>query len=348
MTTLKDLSRALGLSVTQISRALNDHADVSDATKDRVRKVANDLNYQPNMSARRLVTGRSGLVALVLSQVPKYPEDRLFLDIVGAISSNFSRRGLQFILHIADPNDDVVSVYKRLVSGGGIDGFVVLEPKIGDRRLTYLQRAGVPFVLHGRDTLAPDYGFFDIDNWQVGYELTKHLLQNGHERIAFLNGSKDRTYVQQRTEGFMRALAEAGVPQDPDMIRYAPMDEGFGLLETVRLFDRPGPKPTALIAGNIWIAKGIYRSLTALGLKVGKDVSVVAHDDMFPEMSAAAMGPALTCTESPLSISWEPLAEILSSLLDGVPVSQMQMLEDITFVERDSVHRIGPSIGQNS
>jgi len=146
----------------------------------------------------------------------------------------------------------------------------------------------------------------------------------------------------------MRALAEAGVPQDPDMIRYAPMDEGFGLLETVRLFDRPGPKPTALIAGSIWIAKGIYRSLAALGLKVGKDVSVVAHDDMFPEMSAAAMGPALTCTESPLSISWEPLAEILSSLLDGVPVSQMQMLEDITFVERDSVHRIGPPIGQNS
>lgn len=337
MTTLKDLSRALNLSVTQVSRALNDHSDVSEATKERVRQVAKSLNYEPNLSARRLVTGRSGLVGLVLSGMPVTPQDRLFLEIVSGMSAHFSRAGYQFVLHIADPAEDVVSVYRKLVTGGGIDGFVVLEPVTNDKRIAYLKKAGVPFVLHGRDGENPDYPYFDIDNRRVGYELTRALLKAGHRRIGFLNGVRERTYAAHRAEGYRAALAEAGVDFDPALVRNATMDEGFGLRETIRLMDRTRRRPTGLIAGNTWIAKGIYAAAAALGLSVPRDLSVVAHDDLLPEVNAGAMVPPLTATESALYTSWAPLAGHLSAALSGTPVTELQTLGDARLVLRNSI-----------
>ncbi len=337
MTTLKDLSRALNLSVTQVSRALNDHSDVSEATRERVKIAAKHLNYQPNISARRLVTGRSGLVGLVMSYMSESPQDRQFLDVVGGMSKHFARAGLQFVLHMADPDEDEVSVYRKLVSGGGIDGFVVLDPKINDKRLAYLKKAGVPFVLHGRDCVAPDYPFFDIDNFRVGYELTRHLLEQGHRRIAFLNGSPGRTYVAHRTDGYRAALAEFDVPFVPGLMRNDQMSEGFGIRDTIRLMDKVSQAPTAFIAGNTWIAKGIYEGLRALGLRVPQDVSVVAHDDLLPDVHAGAMLPPLTATESPLHLSWEPLARFLSASLAGTDVSELQSLDAARFVQRGSV-----------
>ena len=150
MTTLRDLSRHLGLSVTQVSRALNNHSDVSEDTRERVHAAARELGYQPNVSARRLVTGRSGMLGLVLPDVPPEPEDSMFVQIVGGLSKHLSRLGRQFVLHIADPEEDIVEVYRRLTSSGAIDGFVLLEPLLKDRRVAYLRGAGVPFVIHGR------------------------------------------------------------------------------------------------------------------------------------------------------------------------------------------------------
>ncbi len=103
MATLRDISRELGLSVTQVSRALNGHDDVSEETRARVQDIAKALKYQPNLTARKLVTGKSGIVGLVLPQVPTAPEDTLFVQIVGGLSRHFSRRQMQFVLHIAAP-----------------------------------------------------------------------------------------------------------------------------------------------------------------------------------------------------------------------------------------------------
>ena len=97
MTTLKDLSRHLNLSVTQVSRALNGYPDVSEATRARVLAAASELSYQPNLSARKLVSGRSGIVGMVLQGTPASMTGDHFLEIVSGLSSEFSRRDLQFV-----------------------------------------------------------------------------------------------------------------------------------------------------------------------------------------------------------------------------------------------------------
>lgn len=337
MTTLKDLSRHLGLSVTQVSRALNDHSDVAEETKRRVRDAATALDYQPNLSARRLRAGRSGLVGVVLPEVPRGIESSMFMNMFGGMSAHFWRHRMQFVTHIADPAEDIVTTYRRLIQAGSLDGFVIAEPVVDDPRVDFLLEHGVPFVLHGRGAEAAGHPYFDIDNHGVGVLLTKHLISKGHKRIALLNGLARRTYVQARFEGYVEAHEEAGLPVDPALHRCADMTEARGLVETVWLFKDPATAPTAIIAGHPLIAKGVYRGLESLGLKVPADVSVVVHDDILPEVPLASLNPMPTCTRAALNDSWEPLAEFLVGAIEGRPIETLQEIEPVDFVEQGSV-----------
>ena len=337
MTTLRDISRHLNLSVTQVSRALNGHSDVSADTRTRVMVAAKRLKYQPNLTARKLVMGKSGIVGLVLPKAPTISQDGLFVQIAGGLSSFFSRKGMQFVLHIADESDDILEVYRKLFDSGSLDGFVVLEPVINDPRVAYLGGRKIPFVLHGRDAVAPDYPYFDIDNEAVGYRLTRLLLDHGHRRIAFLNGHAGRSYVEERRVGYLRALSEAGIAPEPGLHLWDDMTEGFGLVGMVGLLADRTHMPTGIICGNTLIAKGVLHILNTLKVAVPGQVSVVAHDDELPGTHTASFNPPLTVTYAPLENSWQPLAEILTDAVDGLPISALQRYGEVTLMMRESV-----------
>lgn len=335
MTTLKDLSQVLGLSVTQVSRALNGHSDVNESTRQRVMDAAKKLNYHPNLSARKLATGRSGIVGLVIPPAHSHAGDHLFVQQIRGLSARFSQNNIRFILHMADENEDIVDAYRRLIDSGSLDGFVLTDALDNDPRITFLKKRGIPFVLHGRSQGDTDYPFYDIDNVEVGYVLTKHLTQLGHRRIAFLNGRKHRSYCTARESGYRRALAESGIEPDPKLHRNGPMEQGYGLVETISLMQSPRP-PTAFVAGNTLIAKGIYEALSALKLSVPQDVSVVAHDDLLPLAETGLFLPPVTVTESPLHVSWTPLADILMGALAGDALESLQQLGELTLIRRAS------------
>ncbi len=335
MTTLKDLSKALGISVTQVSRALNGHSDVNETTRQRVMSVAKQLNYHPNLSARKLATGRSGIVGLVIPASHSDAGDHLFVQMIRGLSARFSQNNIRFILHMADENEDMIDAYRRLIDSGSLDGFVLTDGLDNDPRIAFLKKRGVPFVLHGRSKGDADYPFFDIDNVAVGYILTHHLAQLGHRRIALLNGKKGRSYCSARESGYLRALAESGIDADPKLIRNGPMEQGYGLVETISLMKSAHP-PSAFIAGNTWIAKGIYDGLAAVGARIPQDVSVVAHDDMLPLLATNLFAPPLTVTESPLHVSWPPLADILIGALAGQDIESLQRIGALTLIARSS------------
>ncbi|MFN6925898.1 MAG: substrate-binding domain-containing protein [Tabrizicola sp.] len=337
MATLKDIARKLGLSITQVSRALNDHSDVSEETRLRVKEAARAMNYQPNLSARKLVSGRSGMVGLVVPQQRNMGQDGIFMEVVAGLSANFSGRGMQFVLHIMREDEPVLPVYQKLIGKAMLDGFVLIDPTDGDPRVDFLRNSGVPFVVHGRTVEAPDYPYFDIENRSIANDLTAHLVQRGHRRVAFLNGIAGRSYVTARERGYLSALAAAGIAPDPRLHVNGEMDEAHGLIATVRQFSEGGPCPTAIVCGNVRLARGVYQALAALGLSVPGDVSVVAHDDLLPALRASAFFPALTVTKAPLRDSWEPLADCLAGAIEGRPLAALQRIGSYQFIERNSV-----------
>ncbi|MDP5307391.1 substrate-binding domain-containing protein [Paracoccus spongiarum] len=336
MATLKDVAKAAGLSVTQVSRALNGHSDVNPDTRERVKAVARTLRYQPNLSARKLVSGRSGMVGLVVPQAPDLASDGLFMEVVAGLSTQFSARGMQFVLHVARQDEPILPVYQRLIGHGALDGFVLTDPQEDDPRAALLAGEGIPFVVHGRIGSEPRHAYFDIDNECIFFDLAGHLIGLGHRRIALLNGVPGRTYVTARRTGFLRAMAGAGLDPDGAIIRNGEMTEALGLVSVVDLFAPGAAAPTAIICGNTRVAKGVYHAANALGLAIPGDVSVIAHDDHLATLKSAAFFPALSVSDAPLRDSWQPLAGCLAASLDGAPLKQAQIVGPHRMILRDS------------
>ena len=336
MATLKDVARASGLSITQTSRALNDHSDVNEMTRKRVKAVARSMNYQANISARKLVTGRSGMVALVVSQSVDLPQNGLFIEGVAGLSTQFSGRGMQFVLHVADPDEPIIDVYQRLIGNGMLDGFGLFSPRDNDPRASFLREQGIPFVVHGRIWPDADHAYFDIDNEGILYQITRHLIGLGHRRIAFINGALGHGFATARMRGYERALAEAGLEVDSALARHGEMSEARGLVTTVEMFRIDGLRPTAVVCSDVRLAKGVYTALEALGLSIPGDVSVIAHDDHLPQLRASAFFPALSVTKAPLRDSWEPLVDCLNGLLDGAPLADLQVVGRHELIIRNS------------
>jgi LacI family transcriptional regulator len=336
LATLKDVARAAGLSITQTSRALNGHSDVNEATRKRVKAVARSMNYQANISARKLVTGRSGMVALVVPQSGDLPQSGLFIEGVAGLSAQFSARAMQFVLHVARQDEPILEVYRRLIGNGMLDGFVLFSPHDNDPRAAFLREQGIPFVVHGRIWPDADHAYFDIDNEGILYQITRHLTGLGHRRIAFLNGAPGHGFASARMRGYARALAEAGVAVDPALVRPGEMSEARGLVATVELFRIDGLRPTAIVCSDVRLAKGVYTALEALGLSIPGDVSVIAHDDHLPQLRASAFFPALSVTKAPLRDSWGPLVDCLNGLLDGAPLADLQIVGCHEMILRNS------------
>lgn len=335
MVTLKDVARSVGLSVTQVSRALNDHFDVNEETRRRVKEEAQRLGYEPNISARKLVSGRSGIVALVDTKYPGLTADFLFFEIVAGLSSEFSRRGMQFVLHVAEEEDDVIAVYQKLVGNGSLDGFVLTKPVANDPRIDYLAKRKVPFVVHGRLPGRETYPYFDIDNRFVAVESVTRFLREGHRRIGLINGIAHFTYAMARHAGYRDTLEGAGIAYDPQLVRHGHMTEEFGYRSTLEMLDTD--PPSAIFCSNVLIAAGVYRAAAERGLAIPKDLSVIAHDDDLPNADPASFSPPLSTTFSPLSASWPPLAEYLTGAIQGRPLPEMQHVEQPVFITRASV-----------
>ncbi|MFS4436886.1 substrate-binding domain-containing protein [Paracoccaceae bacterium GXU_MW_L88] len=336
MATLKDVAKRAGLSVTQTSRALNDHSDVSAATRARVKDIARSLQYRPNLSARKLVSGRSGMVGLVVPPSQDFDSAGLFMEVVAGLSTEFAGREMQMVLHVAQAGEPMIPVYRKLIGNGALDGFVLVDPHEDDDRAKFLAGEDIPFVVHGRIGSEPHHPFFDIDNEGIFYELTAYLAALGHRRIALLNGVEGRTYVGARDRGYFRALEEAGIAPDPSLIFNGEMVEAHGMVSTVELFTPEKQAPTAIICGNVRVAKGVYEALAALGLSIPEDVSVVAHDDHLGDMKTAAFYPALTVTDAPLHDSWTPLAGCLADAISGADLKDLQIIGPHQFFTRGS------------
>lgn len=335
MATLRDVSRQSGYSVTTVSRALNGFPDVTEATRRRIEAVARALDYRPNRAARSLVTGRSGMVALVLAAPPAPFEHAHFFAIIAGTSREFSARDLDFVLHVGTGAEDPLATYDRLIGRGSLDGFILTEPDVADPRIRLLLERGVPFVVHGRDPAQDGYASYDADNAGIAAMAVDHVAALGHRRIALLNGPAGRAYAAARQRGFSAALARHGLPPEAALLRHGDTSARYGREAAAALLAAADP-PTAILCCNVPVALGVLEAARAAGRAVPGALSVVAHDDRLPPADAAAADPPLTTTLLPLGDAAAPLADLLLRRLAGEPVETLRVEVPATFVRRGS------------
>ncbi len=336
MATLKDISEELGLSPATVSRALNGFPEVNAKTRDKVQAAAQRLGYRPNRTAQRLVTGRSGMVGMIVKIRPDLSADQTFVEILTGLTAALAARDTDLVLAV-DQDPDPVAAYRKMLERDILDGFILNAPVPQDPRVDFLTQQGVPFVMHGQCRKDADYPFYSIDNQSVTAEAVGLLTALGHKRIALLNGDLDHAYSADRLAGFAAAMRQANlrVP-GAFMVAEAP-SENYGYSHALAMLaGQHGPAPTAFICASTLIAAGVMQAAADRGMSIPGDVSVVAHDDALPLTRAINFSPALTVTRAPLRDACTPLANMLIDHINGAEARDLQTLLRAEMIVRGS------------
>lgn len=323
MSSIRALAGSLGLSITTVSRALDNYPDVARLTRERVRKAADEWGYRPNAAARRLRKGLGETIAYVMPTAPGRFYEPVFVEQLAAIGEHFSSHHYDLVLLAAPPGPDEAALYRRLVEGRRADAFIVVRTRHKDERVRYLQEKGIPFVCHGRTEAPLPYSFVDGDGEAGFRELTSRLIARGHRRIALLSASTSLMFASRRAAGWRSAMTEAGLPADL-MMDAAHTEEGGHEL-ALRLLARKD-RPSAMICATDRMAIGAMRAIGNAGLKVGSDIAVTGHDNI---PASLYTDPSLTTMELPIREVGRRLAEMVMSLLGGTDARDLQEIRPL-------------------
>ena len=330
---LKEFSRLVGLSQTTVSRALSGYPEVKQETRERVQEAALKFDYHPNRSATGLATGRAGAIGIVFREDTEFgPHINEFLRGLGR---RLKEDGVDILMAMVDSIDAEIDTYKRLAASKRVDGVVLHSPMLNDKRLTLLNQLNMPFVLHGRtDSVAP-VPFLDIDNFGAIKRATSHLLDLGHRRIGMINGLKGRTFVEHRDRGYFAAFADRGIPVTDDNIGNGEFTDEIGFRIMQGLLESPEP-PTAVLAGSMMSALGAMRAIRSAGMVLGRDISLIAHDDVFPYLNADNMVPTVSTTRSSIGAAGARIGELIMQLLSGKKPEDIHEIWPVELVLRES------------
>jgi len=334
---LKQLSARLGLSPTTVSRALNGYTDVSEATRQRVAQVAQELGYQPNLAARRLALGRAEAVGIVYPVDTDYMGNPLFLEMIAGVSDRLEPAGFDVLLAAAREHSEL-RTYERLVRGRIVDGLIVAHTRVNDARIEFLKSANIPFIGYGRTGDPTGFAWFDFDNEAGCVMAVRELLALGHRRIAYVHAPLTLNFARQRHTGFLKAMAEAGVPVLPEYIVVGSIDRRGGYAAGQQLLAL-AQRPTAILVDNNLGGVGVVRALLQAGIDIGREVSVIVNDGIPPD--TLLIGQKVASIAQPTAYeSGTTMADMLLALIEGKPLDQPHVLRQPQFVGGNS---IGPA-----
>ncbi len=279
MVRLKDIAQAAGVAVMTVSKALRDKPDLAPATKERIRRLAAEMGYVPDISAQNLRAGNTRILGLVLSTSTNSVNARICL----AIEEQAYELGYEILLaHTLNRTDREEAVLRRLIARR-VDGIFIapvyrLEPSAAIYE--ELVRRNIPTVLLGhRAPFCQDFAAAETDDISATASVTRHLLDQGHRRIAFFAGPMICPWAQERLEGYRRAHRDAGLPTDDSLVfnAGATIEEGASAALQF-LQERPGA--TAIQAVNDLVAIGAGNTLLNQGIRLPQDLSLAGYGNL--------------------------------------------------------------------
>jgi len=313
--TIKDIARECGVSVSTVSLALsNKPSRVAKATKNRVIKTAERLNYQPNRAAVSLVTNHSKLIGLVISDLRNAHVASFFM----AIDLVVQRKGYALLCHILNDDSLEPSHIVDEFMAANVEGIILGQPYVQDSDSKYaslkdyLNKVNIPIVT--RDIFGLERNGADVctNYFKGGYMATKHLIEYGHSKIGCLCGDRRFKVTKERLEGYKYALEEARIKYDENMIFYGDYTMASGSASLPYFLKQ---KASAIFSFNDEMAFGIFKKARQEGVVIPRDLSLIGFDNI----------PYSDIVDVPLTTIHVPIDEI------GKRVAQ----EIMYFIEND-------------
>jgi LacI family transcriptional regulator len=332
---IQALADSLGISISTVSRALNGYKDVSASTRQRVCDAAKAMNYTPHPVAHRLVTGKTGAIAIVNSAGNANAIDGSAAALLTGVTQAL-RDYNYFALSLTLPTGDgEIPELERLLAGRLVDGIVLTRTRTLDPRVKLLQERKLPFVTHGRTVDNAPHAWVDTDNEGAFEQATQALINQGHRRIALINGMPHMTFATLREAGFRKALRINGLSQRDCPIHYTDLTGESGRHVARQLLSAE-PRPTAFLCATDSLALGAMAAVREAQLMVGRDISVMGYGNSEAGQFAQ---PPLASIDHAIVENGRHIAQLLLRAMGGESVSSLQILETPNLLMRDSVAR---------
>ena len=334
MTTISDVARRARVTTATVSNVITQRVPVSEKTRARVLQAIEELGYRPNLVARGLAQGKTLTLALVVPTI----SNPFFAEVVEEVERVADQHDYQLLLSMTHNSPEEGKRHLERMASRWVDGFIVMGMAGDIDDVLALKATGKEVVLSvwNQDPRTQSLPIVDIDFRLAGELATKHLLEYGHRRIATI---LEEPVQLTRRQGFQAAHAEAGIAVRPEYIRQGDSSFESGYQNTLELLALPVP-PTAIFAGNDWMALGAIEAITSQGLSVPGDLSVVGVDDI---SLAAHANPRLTTISTPKREMARAATELLLRYIqrNDIPEQPLKILVSPHLVVRQSTTRIG-------
>jgi LacI family transcriptional regulator len=313
--TIRDVATAAGVSLGTASRALNGHKNVSPGNVDKVRMAVSQLGFQLNSHARSLRSERSGTIGVLVSDI----RNPFFAEIARAAEVVALDNEYVTLLANADESVQQQDIYLRGMVSHRIDGLLVAPQGDGTGSLTEIVASGLPVVFVDRTIDGLDVPSVTSDSRPGLREALAHLRSLGHHRIGFIAGPQATSTGRERLAVFLSEARDAGIPQPPELVAQGDFQARSGEVGAQGLMSLANP-PTALIAADSLMGVGALVALKARGLRVGRDVSVIAFDDL---PYASLFDPGLTVIDQDAEAMGRLAGEGLMAVIRGERPTQV-------------------------
>ena len=334
-TTIRDVAKAAGVSISTVSRVLNDKGDVAPETYQKVQEVIDELGYTSSLAARGLRSRRMNVIGLAMPDVG----DPFSIQVMKGVSRAIAELDYDLIVYTGgefqrETSADRERRFVSLLGGGITDGVIVVTPAT-----TSFPTASPVVVV---DPNVENHGCPAViaTNRDGALTAVEYLISLGHRRIGFISGRSELQSAVRRLQGYKDGLARAGIPLDPGLIQTGDYSRKTGFACSQRLLNLCDP-PTAIFASNDQSATGAIKAVLEAGLHVPDDISVVGFDNV-PEVAYAH--PRLTTVDQSIEKMGYIATEMLISLIDGESLESNVYKVPTHLIVRDSCRAIAGTL----
>ena len=309
---ITELAKKIGVSTSSVSRALNNHKNISKKTKDKINKAAQKYNYFPNLNAKRLASKKPDTIAFLTSLDP-HAQDYVLMEFLSGLTKAIKDKPTELIVKFFSNEKTELDYYKKLVELNIADKFVFYRTKKKDKRIEFLKKNKINFVSWGRSSNAKNYAWIDMDNEKSINMLMQRLFDFGHRNIGLINVHQSFNYGNQRKIAFENFHEIYGLKFKPnnylDSLNSSTLE---GIKLTKKLLSQKNP-PTSIICSTDKFFTGCLQECQKRGLKIGKDISIVGYNDYNHYLSSLN----LTFISHPLSKMGEASFKMLKDIENG-------------------------------
>ncbi|NKF51407.1 LacI family transcriptional regulator [Shewanella sp. WXL01] len=336
--TIQDVAQLAGVSKMTVSRVLNNDAKVSDKTREKVQKAAASLNYLPNISARRLASSKSYFIGLLYEN----PSEGYVSQFLLSALKSCRQRGYHLVVDECQGSEqEKLQITRDLVEQTRVDGVILLPPFCNNLQvLALLDELKVPYVRVSPDANLEVSPFVCMDDYQAAFDMTNHLIDQGHQQIGFIVGHQNLGASRLRYQGFLDAMRSAQLAVPPSFIEQGQFSFKSGLQAAENML-KQDLRPTAIFASNDDMAAAVVSVANSLSLPVPEKLSVVGFDDT---PLATTIWPHLTTIRQPITEMAEQAIDLLTSGQLTLPPSQrlsdLRHVIEFQLMQRDSVKHL--------